>query len=105
MPEVMREKGMAPPPKHALHLGGQKEMQDRRREELERWVWRLLSRPAVASSQPLRAFLELDKAKLRFQQQRCARCCVPSASLHARTAGQWARATACRRCCEGSSML
>ena len=48
----MRERGYAPPPKHTLHLiGGQKEMQDRRREELERWLWRLISKPELARSQ------------------------------------------------------
>jgi|LauGreSBDMM110SN_4_FD.fasta_scaffold15749_1 hypothetical protein len=51
LPEVMRERGHAPPPKHALHIGGQKEMLDRRKEELERWLWRLISKPDLARSQ------------------------------------------------------
>ena len=50
-PEVMRERGHAPPPKHSLHIGGQKEMLDRRREELEKWMWRLISKPELARSQ------------------------------------------------------
>lgn len=65
----MRERGLAPPPKHALHLGGQKEMLDRRREELERWLWRLIAKPELARSQALRSFLEFDRALARFQQQ------------------------------------
>lgn len=50
LPDVMRERGHAPPPKHALHIGGQKEMLDRRKEELERWLWRLISKPDLARS-------------------------------------------------------
>ena len=65
----MRERGLAPPPKHAIHLGGQKEMLDRRREELERWLWRLIAKPELARSQALRSFLEFDRALARFQQQ------------------------------------
>ncbi len=58
-PAVMSGKGMAPPPKHplvlsALGFGGggggagggadarQREMLERRRGELERWIWRLI---------------------------------------------------------------
>ena len=64
-PEVMRERGYAPPPKHTLHLiGRQKEMQDRRREELERWLWRLISKPELARSQVCAdADLNIDPAR------------------------------------------
>lgn len=56
-PAVMSGKGMAPPPKHPLVLGAlgfgggggaggaearQREMLERRRAELERWIWRLI---------------------------------------------------------------
>lgn len=38
MPDLMRDRALQPPPKHTLQLGNQKELLDRRREELERWV-------------------------------------------------------------------
>jgi hypothetical protein len=65
----MREPSLQPPPKHTLHLGNQKELLDRRRDELERWMWRLIARPEVARSGVLKAFLEFDKAMARAQQQ------------------------------------
>ncbi|KAI8463035.1 MAG: hypothetical protein J3K34DRAFT_159349 [Monoraphidium minutum] len=72
LPELMRDRALQPPPKHTLQLGGQKELLDRRREELERWMWRLIGHPEVARSAALKAFLEFDKALARAQQQqRC----------------------------------
>jgi hypothetical protein len=92
LPELMRDPALAPPPKHALHLGNQKELLDRRREELERWMWRLIGRPEIARSGVLKAFLEFDRALARAQQhqqqqqqQRCAplgmRLCARHASV------------------------
>ena len=64
----MRDRALAPPPTHALALGGQKEMLDRRRGELERWMWRLIGRPEVARSGAVKGFLVFDKALARAQQ-------------------------------------
>ncbi|GAX79801.1 hypothetical protein CEUSTIGMA_g7241.t1 [Chlamydomonas eustigma] len=69
-PEIMKEKGLSPPPKHALHIRGQKEMQDQRKEELERWLWRLFSKPELATSSALKGFLEIERAVARLQQSR-----------------------------------
>lgn len=50
LPEAMRHPALQPPPKHAFHLGATKELLDRRRAELERWLWRLIAAPEVARS-------------------------------------------------------
>ncbi|WIA36554.1 hypothetical protein OEZ86_007846 [Tetradesmus obliquus] len=75
-PDLFKDRSLAPPPKHTLAaLGGhaqQKEMLDRRRGELESWLWALLTRSELARSPLLRAFLDLDKAIARAQQQRRA---------------------------------
>lgn len=69
-PEVMKVKGMHPPPKHALHFGSSAQaMTERRRSELERWLWRLIARPEIARTPLLKAFFEFDRALLRAQQQ------------------------------------
>eukprot|EP00775_Hariotina_reticulata_P003235 gene3235-3512_t len=69
-PDEFRDaRDLAPPPKHTLAaLGGaaqHKDLLDRRRAELERWMWALISHPALARSQLLRAFLDFDKALAR----------------------------------------
>eukprot|EP00877_Chromochloris_zofingiensis_P005919 jgi/Chrzof1/1580/Cz10g13080.t1 len=69
-PELMKERNMQPPPKNAFQLGNQKELLDKRREELEKWMWRLISKPEVARSTVLKAFLDFEKALQRAQQQR-----------------------------------
>jgi hypothetical protein len=69
-PEQMKERHMQPPPKHAFPLGNQKDMLDRRRDELEKWLWRLIGRPEIARSLILKAFLDFDKALHRAQQHR-----------------------------------
>lgn len=71
-PELMKERNMQPPPKNAFQLGNQKELLDKRREELEKWMWRLISKPEVARSTVLKAFLDFEKALQRAQQQRWA---------------------------------
>ena len=71
-PEVMKAKGMSPPAKHPLMLGDKQDMLERRRQELERWVWRLISTADIARSSALKSFLDFDKALQRAQQQRCA---------------------------------
>lgn len=78
-PAVFKDRALAPPPKHTLAaLGGQaqqKEMLDKRRGELESWLWALLSRSELARSPLLRAFLELDKAiaQQRYTRGTCIR--------------------------------
>ncbi|GFR45060.1 hypothetical protein Agub_g6433, partial [Astrephomene gubernaculifera] len=72
-PSAMSARGMAPPPKHPLTLGGlggdKRDALERRRAELERWLWRLVATPELARSQQLKAFLEFDRALTRAQQQ------------------------------------
>lgn len=72
----MADRALQPPPKLALPLGGQKDALDRRRAELERWMWRLIGRPELARSAAVKVFLEFDRAMARaqLQQQRCAHC-------------------------------
>eukprot|EP00798_Chlamydomonas_sp_ICE-L_P017104 gene17104-23401_t len=43
-------------------------MLDRRREQLERWLWRLIGKAELARSTPLKAFLEFDRALARAAQ-------------------------------------
>jgi PX domain len=52
-----------PPPKWSL-LGVNKrpELIERRRRELEVWLWKLIADPEVARSRPLNTFLELSEA-------------------------------------------
>lgn len=69
-PDAMKAKGMSPPAKHPLTLGDKRDMLERRREELERWLWRLIATQDVARSVSLKKFLEFDKALQRAQQQR-----------------------------------
>ncbi len=74
-PETMKAHNMRPPPRYALSTGlgaASREICDRRRDELERWMWHLIAQPEVARSIPLRAFLDFEKALQRAQQQRCA---------------------------------
>lgn len=55
---------------HAItHHTPLQELLDRRRVELERWMWRLIGRPEIARSGAIKAFLEFDKAMARAQQQ------------------------------------
>ncbi|EFJ41830.1 hypothetical protein VOLCADRAFT_98084 [Volvox carteri f. nagariensis] len=68
----MSGRGMAPPPKHPLVLGlgaDKRDSLERRRVELERWLWRLVGTQDVARGPQLKSFLELDKAILRAQKQ------------------------------------
>lgn len=69
-PHIMKEKGMLPPPKHTFHVGSNKEMLDKRREELEQWMWRLFKRPEIARSSVMRTFLDFEKALQRAQHYR-----------------------------------
>lgn len=64
----MSAKGMAPPPKHPLSLGDRRDATERRRAELEKWLWRLIGTPDIARSSQLKAFLEFDRALQRAQQ-------------------------------------
>lgn len=50
LPEAMGERSLQPPPKHAF-MGAQQELLDRRRAELEQWMWRLIARPEVGRGQ------------------------------------------------------
>jgi hypothetical protein len=68
----MRQRGMQPPPRLTFTISNNKELLDRRREELEKWMWRLIARPEIARSHLLKSFLDFDKAMQRAQQQRCA---------------------------------
>ncbi|GIL60111.1 hypothetical protein Vafri_14753 [Volvox africanus] len=68
-PAIMSARGMAPPAKHPLVLGDKRDALERRRVELERWMWRLMATPEMARGSQLKAFLELDKALARAQQQ------------------------------------
>eukprot|EP00798_Chlamydomonas_sp_ICE-L_P004926 gene4926-34697_t len=61
-PGIMKERRMAPPPKHAMHVGGEKAMLERRKVLLERWLWRLVGNPVISRSQELKAFLEFERA-------------------------------------------
>jgi hypothetical protein len=45
-------------------------MLDRRRDELEKWLWRLLAKPEITRSHVLRSFLEIDKAIAKAQAAR-----------------------------------
>jgi hypothetical protein len=72
-PELMRQRGMQPPPRLTFQISNNKELLDRRREELEKWMWRLIARPEIARCALLKGFLDFDKALARAQQQRCAR--------------------------------
>jgi len=45
-------------------------MLERRRADLEKWMWKLLSKPALARSSALKSFLELDRAIERANAQR-----------------------------------
>jgi hypothetical protein len=67
----MRDRALQPPPKHPLQLGGQKELLDQRRADLERWMWQLIGRPEIARGGAIKAFLEFDKAMARAAQLRC----------------------------------
>lgn len=78
-PDVMRAKAMAPPAKHPLMLGDARGLLERRREDLEQWLWRLIAAPDLARSPPLKTFLEFNKALARAQRARyvpCALRCV-----------------------------
>lgn len=48
LPEIMRQPSLQPPPRHAFVLSTSKELLDKRRVELERWMWRLISQPEVS---------------------------------------------------------
>jgi hypothetical protein len=80
-PEIMKSKTLAPPPKYSLRVGNNKDLLDKRRDELERWMWRLIAKPEIARSSIIKTFLDFDKALLRAQQHRhvppCRACIVP----------------------------
>lgn len=61
---------MLPPSKHTLHFGTNQDLLGKRREELERWLWKLIATPEVARSSQLKSFLEFEKAMQRALQQR-----------------------------------
>lgn len=75
-PERMQSKAMTPPAKHPLMLGDKRDLLERRREELEQWVWRLIATPEIARSNQLKAFLEYGKALQRAQKARCVVGCL-----------------------------
>ena len=65
--------GREPPPRRALAgVNKRPDLIERRRRELEQWLWRLVADPELARSRPLNGFLELqDAARL---VQRCGPC-------------------------------
>lgn len=75
-PDLMQSKAMTPPAKHPLMLGDKRDLLERRREELEQWLWRLIATPDIARSNQLKAFLEYGKALQRAQKARCADGCL-----------------------------
>ncbi|KXZ45388.1 hypothetical protein GPECTOR_55g294 [Gonium pectorale] len=72
-PVPMSGRGMAPPPKHPLVLGDKRDALERRRAELEKWLWRLVGTPELARSPQLKAFLEFDRALTRAQAAQARR--------------------------------
>lgn len=62
--------GREPPPRRALaSVNRRPDLVERRRRDLEQWLWRLVADPELARARPLNAFLELsDAARL---VQRC----------------------------------
>ncbi len=62
--------GREPPPRRALAgVNRRPDLVERRRRDLEQWLWRLVADPELARARPLNAFLELsDAARL---VQRC----------------------------------
>ncbi|MEW5302661.1 MAG: hypothetical protein WDW36_005423 [Sanguina aurantia] len=67
LPDTMKQRALLPPSKHSIHFGSNQDLLGRRREELERWLWKLIATPEVARSLQLKGFLEFEKA-----------CSVPS---------------------------
>jgi hypothetical protein len=66
-PQVMG--GKEAPPKRAFTGVNKKPDQiERRRKELEQWLWRLINNPDVARSKMLNAFLELSEAARLIQR-------------------------------------
>ncbi|MEW5312601.1 MAG: hypothetical protein WDW38_004225 [Sanguina aurantia] len=72
LPDTMKQRALLPPSKHSIHFGSNQDLLGRRREELERWLWKLIATPEVARSLQLKGFLEFEKALQRAQQQRLA---------------------------------
>ena len=61
--------GREPPPRRALAgVNKRPDLIERRRRELEQWLWRLVADPELARSRPLNGFLELSDAARLVQR-------------------------------------
>lgn len=61
--------GLEPPPRRALAgVNKRPDLIERRRRELEQWLWRLVADPELARSRPLNGFLELQDAARLVQR-------------------------------------
>ncbi|KAK9834256.1 hypothetical protein WJX81_000497 [Elliptochloris bilobata] len=61
--------GREPPPRRALAgVNRRPDLIERRRRELEQWLWRLVADPELARSRPLNGFLELSDAARLVQR-------------------------------------
>ncbi len=78
--------GLEPPPKRSFSGVNKKpELIERRRWELEQWLWRLTEVPEIANSAMMFHFCELDAASRLI-----ARCALPPGAAAGGVSG-WAR--------------